>query len=751
MLDGVRVLDRTTQIAGPYCTKLLADAGADVVTVAPIGADGLYEYLHASKRVLAGDDRALMRAADVLVADEPLDVEAAWADNPTLVVVTITPFGCDGPWSGRPATEFTLQAACGSTATRGLPENPPLAAGGRVGEWLAGTYAAVGALGALRSARRSGAGEHVDVAMFDCMAVAMTTFQPLFSSFMGWPPMKGTGRAIEVPSIEPTADGYVVFTTNSAQQFESLLLMIGRGDLVEDKDLARPTVRFKRREEFSAAVHAFTRPRPSAQLLEEAASWRIPAGPVLNGETIPAFEQFEARGVFAPSPSGRFRQPRVPYRIGGVEQRQAAPVEEVETVDWQAGPRAGASRPWALPLAGVRVIDCTAWWAGPAAAHVLACLGADVIKVESAARPDLMRFTSTKRPGDGAWWEWGPLFHAVNVGKRGVTLDLTRPEGVDVFERLLRTADAVLENYTPRVMEQFGLGWERIHEVNPSAVMVRMPAFGLDGPWRDRTGFAQTMECISGMAWVTGFPDGPPVLVRGACDPLAGVHAAFATFVALGQRDERGEGMLVEVPMVEAAVNAAAAQVIERDTAGTAPTRAGNRGALAAPQGVYRCAGEDRWLALAVTTDGQWKALVAVLGDPPWARDEGLAGVDGRRDAHDRIDAELGRWLAERDPEAVAALLTDAGVPAEAVVPARDALDNPQLRHRGLYEDEEHPVTGAHPVPGLPFRYRRVDRWAQRPSPTIGQHNDEVLGEVASADELDSLRAAGVIGEGLRT
>src|SRR5438309_8770857 len=303
MRQGVRLVYTTTQIAGPYCTKLLADAGADVVCVASAGTGGLYEYLHVSKRSV-DDERDLAPGADVLVADEPVDVQALWVDNPALVVVTITPFGCDGPWAGRPATDFTLQAACGSTATRGLPENPPLAAGGRLGEWLAGTYAAAGAVAALRSAQRSGVGEHVDVAMLDCMAVAMTTFQPVFASFMGWPRVKGTGRAIEVPSIEPTADGYVVFTTNSAQQFESLLLMIGRADLLDDKDLARPNVRFKRREEFSAAVHAFTRPRTAEQVLDEAATWRIPAGPVLNGETIPSFEQFVARDVFVKSPSG---------------------------------------------------------------------------------------------------------------------------------------------------------------------------------------------------------------------------------------------------------------------------------------------------------------------------------------------------------------------------------------------------------------------------------------------------------------
>src|SRR5437868_6762190 len=217
MLEGVRVVDRTTQIAGPYCTKLLADAGADVICGRSTHGGGLEEYLRASKRAVSGDDRGLVTTADVLVAEEAVDLEAMWTENPALVVVTITPFGCEGPWAGRPATEFTLQAACGSTATRGLPENPPLAAGGRLGEWLAGTYAAVGAVAALRAAQRSGVGEHVDVAMFDCMTVAMTTFQPVFSSFMGHPPIKGTGRAIEVPSIEPTADGSAVFTTHSAQ------------------------------------------------------------------------------------------------------------------------------------------------------------------------------------------------------------------------------------------------------------------------------------------------------------------------------------------------------------------------------------------------------------------------------------------------------------------------------------------------------------------------------------------------------
>jgi crotonobetainyl-CoA:carnitine CoA-transferase CaiB-like acyl-CoA transferase len=243
-----------------------------------------------------------------------------------------------------------------------------------------------------------------------------------------------------------------------------------------------------------------------------------------------------------------------------------------------------------------------------------------------------------------------------------------------------------------------------VHEVNPELLMVRMPAFGLDGPWRDRTGFAQTMESVTGMSWLTGFPDGPPVLVRGACDPLAGMHAVVAVLVGLAA----GGGRLVESTMVEAALAAAAEPVIEYQTNGEIVSRTGSRG-------VYQCAGEDAWVA-----------------------------IEGDED-----DEALARWCAERTPQEVVDALIAKGVPAEVVIAARDCVHNPQLRHRAMFEVEDHPVTGRHEVPTMPFRFTRVERWAPRPAPTLGQHNDEVLGEVASPDELAALRAAGVIGERL--
>lgn len=715
MLHGVRVLDRSTEIAGAYCTKLLADAGADVAKIEPPGGDplrawrsgALFRWLSRSKRFVEADEGA----SDVLVVNEPVDVDALWSVNPSLVVVTITPFGCDGPWVGRPATEFTLQAWAGATGSRGYPDGPPIAVGGRLGEWVAGTYAAVGAIAALRCER----GTHVDVALLDSIAVTMAMMPSIFASMSGWNPAVWTTRSIEVPSIEPTADGYANFTTNSAQQFSDFCLMIGHAELLEEQPkIAQPGVRFLQRNEFNSLVHEYTRKRTTAEVLEDAAVFRIPAGPTLNGETVTTFPQFVERGVFEQHDG--YLAPRVPYRISPPPVRSPgdnSPRRRVITAQTENG----------RPLDGIRVVDCTAWWAGPAAGHALACLGADVIKVESITRPDLVRYAGVKPPTFDQWWEWGPMFHGANGGKRGITLDLTRPEGVAVFERLVGTADLVIENYTPRVMEQFGLGWERLHDVNPQLVMVRMPAFGLDGPWRDHTGFAQTMESVTGMAWVTGFPNSAPVLVRGACDPLAGMHAVIAAMLALAERDRRGEGCMVEATMVEAALNAAAEQVIEWSATGEVLTRQGNHGHGTILQDVFPCSGDDRWIAIACVDVEQLDALHAITG------------------------REVAAHTATRDADELVEQLVAAGVPAGVVIAPRDVVRNPQLRHRGLFEMEHHPISGDHELLSLPFLLDREPTWTGRASPSLGQHNFEVLTEIGlTADEIAELEANGLIG-----
>jgi crotonobetainyl-CoA:carnitine CoA-transferase CaiB-like acyl-CoA transferase len=782
-LRDLRVVDFSTGIAGAYATKLLADAGADVIKVegpegdplrrwSATGADlrgedgALFRFLHHSKRSVVGAPsdagvRELVAGADLVVEGLEPDLGAALGlpgRFPGLVLLSITPWGRTGPYARRPASEFVIQAECGSIGARGLPGGEPFQAGGRTTEWVGGAFAAVAALAALRRARATGHGEHVDLSLLEAMNVAASTYMDLFWSLLGRPPVRGAAQSVETPSIEPTKDGYVGFCTNSAQQFSDFLLLIERPELREDQALFAVATRLARFAEWNAIVHAFTRRHTTAEIVERASALRIPVAPVNDGLRVRQHEHLVARGVFAKDPGGSFEHPLPPFLFDGERPPAARPAPRLGEHTGRIEPRRREARPEAgpppLPLEGLRILDLTAWWAGPAATHVLATLGADVIHVESVQRPDGMRSTGGAfRATRERWWEWSFFFLSTNANKRGITLNLGDPRGVELAKRLVGACDLVVENFTPRVLEGWGLGWEAIRAANPRAILVRMPAFGLSGPWRDHTGFAQTMEQLSGLAWLTGHRDDQPRIQRGPCDPLAGLHAAFAALVALAERDAAGRGVHVEVPMVEAALHAAAEQVIEASAHGRVMERDGNRGPDAAPQGLYACRGHSaeapRWLALSVASDGQWRALRAALGNPEWAAAPALATHAGRRAAHDAIDARLRAHFAGREREAAVEALVAAGVPAAAVVDPREAHRQPQLAARGFFEAVEHPEVGTHATPTVPFRYASVSRWIRRAAPTLGQHSREVLTELLglSAAELDRLEAARVIGE----
>ncbi|MCY4136004.1 MAG: CoA transferase [bacterium] len=776
ILQHLRAIEVGGGIAASYAGKLLADAGADVIKVEPPGGeplrrwsasgaelgdkDGpLFQFLNTSKRSVIGDpsDPAIadmVASADILIdsTDQglaPAIIDAARQANPALVLVSISPWGRTGPYAHRPATEFTLQAECGGIGKRGNPERPPVQAGGVIGEWTAAIYAGVGALAAARAAGRSGQGDHVDVSMFETMVMTMNTYAWIAAELSGDTNPERPGRNVELPSIEPTADGHVGFCTVARQQFLDFLVMIGRPDWLEDEEMCGYGGRWKRRDEFRAAMHAWTTQRTTAEVIAEASARRIPVAPIGNGATVPTLEAFSGRDAFTTNPSGGFTQPAIPYKLHGAATRPFGPVpaagEHTGQIEAHT-PQPNRGEPAALPLAGLRVIDFTAWWAGPIASHSLALLGADVIKIESVQRADGMRFASARPPSADQWWEWGMVFHGANTNKRDITLDLRSPEGVAVAERLIADADVVIENFTPRVMEGFGLTWERLLEINPKLIMTRMPAFGLSGAWRNNTGFAQTMEQLTGMANITGYPDEDPQIPRGPCDPLAGMHAVFATLTALEERDRTGQGRLVEVTMVAAALNAAAEQLVEYSALGRQLPREGNRGPRAAPQGVYLAAGFERWVAVAVADGCQWKALCDLLHRPDWADYD---TADKRRAAADAIDTGIAEWVApQTDADAVGQLL-DAGIPASAMVLPAEIGDHPQLRTRSFIEPIQHPVCGEVSAASLPFRFETSPGpWTTTPAPTLGQHNHEVLGgELGLSDEeLTELEAKGVIG-----
>ena len=760
-----RVLELSNGIAASYCAKMFADAGAEVVKLespegdsvrawsagGPPGA--LFGYLAAGKKSVTYDDKAtvaqLLAGADVVLTDLTdgwtlADITAHTGES--AVVVAVTPFGLTGPYVDAriAANEFILQALCGSTAGRGWPDDEPVQAGGRLGEWLAGTYAATVAAATARHAALGGRGEIVDVSIYEAMVIAMGGLPAMSASVLGADSLIQQ-RSLELPSIVPTADGLVGFCTITAQQFQDFLVMIDRADLVDDAELASFAGRIERRDEFVGMVTEWTLARTTEEIVDLAVAFRIPVAPIATPATLPAVDHFVQRGVFVESQPGVVA-PRVPYRSDAIATRTPGAGPPALGADnggihWPRRHR----RPTladALPLADLRVTDLTAFWAGPVATQLLGTLGADVLKLEGVRRPDGMRF-SAGRPTDwDQWWEWGPVFLCSNNNKRSISLELSTDTGRAVALELIAASDLVIENFSPRVMENFGLDWDAVTAANPRAIMIRMPAFGLDGPWRDRVGFAQTMEQSTGMAWMTGHADGPPVIPRGVCDPIAGLHAVFAAIAAVVIRDRDGAGMHVESTMVESALNVAAEMLVEFSRNGIEMRREGNRGPGASPQGVYRCRDDDEWVALAALDDAARAALAGLIGQSDLPVDEAAW-----RERADDIDKQLVAWAGGCTvPQAVAALRT-CGVASAPVTGAGALLSDPHLLARGFWEAVDHPVVGSFLCTGMPFEFvGKPRRWLRRVPPLYGQHTGEVLMEVLGRGEQDLtwLRDAGV-------
>jgi crotonobetainyl-CoA:carnitine CoA-transferase CaiB-like acyl-CoA transferase len=404
------------------------------------------------------------------------------------------------------------------------------------------------------------------------------------------------------------------------------------------------------------------------------------------------------------------------------------------------------------------VLDLTAFWAGPSATHVLAMLGAEVIHVESTTRPDGARMIAGIPVTEDQWWEKCPVFRALNTNKKSVTVDFQTERGRELLRKLIASSDVLVENYTPRVLDQIGLDYERVRALRPDIVMVRMPGFGLTGPMRDNPAFGYVIEDAAGLTWLTGYPDASPVEPYTLGDPNAGLHALNGLLLALEHRRRTGEGVLVEAAMVEAAISIAAAQPIEYSAFGTVLRRDGNRGPLAAPQNLYLSGGTDEfgrvdaWVAVAVATDEQWAALAGALGQRAWAEDPELSTAEGRRARHDDIDEHLGAWCATRTPDEIVESLWEAGVPVAKVLQPHRQAELPQLQARGFFEVTEHPVGPPARQSTIPMRLSDGPaRFHRSPAPLLGQHNLEILRELGlDAAEIAELEVAGIIGNAPR-
>ena len=357
----------------------------------------------------------------------------------------------------------------------------------------------------------------------------------------------------------------------------------------------------------------------------------------------------------------------------------------------------------ALPFAGLKILDLSTFWAGAYLTCYFGAYGADVVKVESIQRPDGHRYSGALlREGDD-WYERGPLWQGTNLNKRDLTLDLNSEKGRELALRFAAEADVVVENFSPRVVEQFGLDYDSLVKVNPSIIMVRMPGFGLAGPWRDYVGWALNIEQLSGMSAATGYPDGPPCNLQGPADPIAGVHAGVALLAALSHCERTGEGQLIEVAQIEVGAAVTAEPVIEHSMTGLTRGREGNRHRQYA-QGVYPTRVKDDWVALSVRDDSDWTVLADAMERAELQHDPRFSSAQARLAHHDDFDRVVTNWTRTHTADEVAELLSARGVPAERLLTPDRMYDVPQLDAREFYQEMVHPLTGRHRYPGWPFR-----------------------------------------------
>jgi len=415
-----------------------------------------------------------------------------------------------------------------------------------------------------------------------------------------------------------------------------------------------------------------------------------------------------------------------------------------------------------LALDGLRVIDLSQVYAGPYATKLLADMGAEVIRIECAARSARGGALPRMQPG-GAFGDSFPdgdtgehsynryaYYNEVNRNKLAITLDLSQPLGIDAFKRLVKISDVVVENFTPRVMVNFGLDYPVLRQVNPRIVMVSISGFGQDGPYRDYVAYGEGIEAMAGLSHLTAYSDGAPLKPGVAyADAVSGLHAAFAILAALHHRRTTGQGQYIDLSMREALTPLLGAAIMDYAMNRRVAKPTGNRHPAMAPHGCYRASGSDRWIAIAVATEEEWRALCGAMGDPPWSRDARFTTMSNRLKNQDELDRHIEEWTSQHEHIQLMNTLQGAGVKAGAVLDTAELAADPHLNERGFFEELTHPEAGTHRYPGVSWKMSRTPGRLRLPAPCFGQHNRYVFGELLGMSDEDIMRLkdAGVTAE----
>ena len=784
-LSGLHVLEVGEIAAGAFCARMFADFGADTVKLEPregdpgrqiaplieIGegqSEGAYfSFLNARKRSVLLERDTLARMAleaDVLIdslsPDERLqlgvDHAALMAANPSLIIASISWFGNDGPYSDFAGSDVVCRALAGGTQLVGPVEGPPVPIPDYQAGCVAGLTAFIATMASLQNPSRRA--RKLEISVLES-AIMLADYNVALAWAAG-----GTDRRWGVSRFSPNfplgiyrcKEGYVGITVVTPVQWRTFCRMLGLDELGTDPRFVERTGRLTNADELEARFAPRFLERTAQEWFALALEQMFPLVVVPTISDLLACPEHRRREAFERIHTGDrdYEQPASALRLQNTPPLRGGSVPRLaqHASQWVA-PRPSPKRdsgPLSPPLAGIRVIDLSMGWAGPLATRHFAELGAEIVKVEACQYPDWWRGVDD-RPVvfEKMLYEKSAYFNVLSRSKKSVTLDLTTERGRSLVKRLVEKADIVIDHYSVGVLAKLGLDYDELKKSNPEIIMLSMPAFGSDGPWRDCRAYGSTLEQASGLPSITGRPEDPPTMTHIAYgDPVGGLHAAAALLVALYHKQRSSRGQRIVLSQVECMFDMVAPWIVAESANGHGDLRLGSRHPHYAPQGVYRCAGDDAWLVISVTDDAQWRRLCKAIGRPDLASDASLDNAAGRRAAHDRLDAAINAWTGMLGAQAAMELLQKAHIAAGVSRAPIQMLEDPHLKARGFWQwiDREH--VGSHPQPSPPYRDSLGTLPPLRPSPTLGQFNREILQGLLGLDdnEFDDLQAGGIIG-----
>ena len=796
-LESVNVLDLSRDVAGAYCTKLLADLGATVLMAEPPGGhparaegpfaggvphaekSGLFIYLASNKRSVAidletaaGRDRVAALAADADLVVESLapgqldalglGYDRLSAGHDDLVMTSVTPFGQYGPYRDWQSEEIVGWALSGYLYFGGDPEREPLMVHNRQADLHGGAHGALGALGALWWARRTGQGQYVDVSSFEAMLTAHIWTTTMWTQLGAV--MERTGS-----DVVKCRDGWIHILSMAASP--ELFVMIGKPEMMDAPRFQDRASWMAAQPEIQGLIREWCLGQNKEDVWRLGQDLRIPCAPVYDASDLAGSEHLKERGFWWEidhPEAGKVVVPGAPYVLDGetLKAREPAPRIGEHAEGWPADRRGRSPAPkitafhspiepdpkpeMPLPLQGVRIIEVTNNWAGPVAGRNLGDMGAEIIKVESPQRIAARQGHYTGNQPFRYHWNRVSYNCKMNRSKYGVTPDLSMPEGRDLFLELVKDADIVIENNSPRVMRNLNLTYDVLREVNPRLIMLQIAAYGQTGPNTDYIAYGANIEAASGLASVTGYADDERPYRTGYfyADPVTATHASAAILAALHRREQTGEGMYIDLSLQENGISFLPQSMIEYNLTERLPERRGNRHSVHAPQGVYRTIGDDMWLSLCVRSDDDWRSLADTIGDDR-LRDERYANEESRRAHHDEIDAVISEWSLKYDHNEASAILQEAGIPAAPVLMNWEMVSNLHAYARDFYVIVPQRSMGAWPYPGITWHFSKTPTEVRLSAPDFGEHNCLVFGDYLglSADQLDDFYDRRVMAE----